>query len=126
MQSQHPTDQSDCWRQYTDLRRTLRALGDEVRLNIVHVLAEGNEVKVTELAERLVVSQPLVSWHLTILRRVELVQTRRQGREVYCSLDVARYKRCLDLLAEVVSVSAPSERRGEEPRVPARGGRNLP
>ena len=60
------------------------------------------------------VSQPLVSWHLTILRRMEFVRTRRQGREVYCSLDAARYQQCVAMLAAVI---------GEQPaRQPARVG----
>jgi DNA-binding transcriptional ArsR family regulator len=108
----------DGWRDYTELKRMLRALGDAVRLNILRALAADDEVKVTDLAERLNVSQPLVSWHLTILRRMEFVRTRRQGREVYCSLDVARYRQCVTMLAAVI---------GEEParqtdRQPARVG----
>jgi ArsR family transcriptional regulator len=108
----------DGWRDYTDLKRMLRALGDAVRLNILRALARDDEVKVTDLAERLMVSQPLVSWHLTILRRMEFVRTRRQGREVYCSLDAARYRQCVALLAAVIG-----EEPGQEPdRLPARVG----
>jgi ArsR family transcriptional regulator len=104
----------DGWRDYTDLKRMLRALGDSVRLNIVHALASADEVKVTDLAAQLAVSQPLVSWHLTILRRMEFVRTRRQGREVYCSLDATRYQQCVAMLAAVI---------GEQPaRQPARVG----
>jgi ArsR family transcriptional regulator, arsenate/arsenite/antimonite-responsive transcriptional repressor len=104
----------DGWRDYTDLKRMLRALGDSVRLNIVHALASADEVKVTDLAALLAVSQPLVSWHLTILRRMEFVRTRRQGREVYCSLDATRYQQCVAMLAAVI---------GEQPaRQPARVG----
>lgn len=89
------------WQDYTELKDMLKALGDIARLNIVHALSAGDEVKVTELAVRLAVSQPLVSWHLSILRRHGLVRTRRQGREVYCSLDTERFQRCLALLAQV-------------------------
>ncbi len=80
------------WRDYLDLKRALRALGDEVRLNIVQTLASGDEVKVTDLAAALVISQPLVSWHLGALRRSGLVRTRRTGREVYISLNLTRYR----------------------------------
>jgi ArsR family transcriptional regulator, arsenate/arsenite/antimonite-responsive transcriptional repressor len=104
----------DGWRDYMDLKRMLRALGDSVRLNIVHALASADEMKVTDLAAQLAVSQPLVSWHLTILRRMEFVRTRRQGREVYCSLDATRYQQCVAMLAAVI---------GEQPaRQPARVG----
>ena len=114
MRSNEQEGSGDGWRDYADLKRMLRALGDSVRLNIVRALASDDEVKVTDLAERLMVSQPLVSWHLTILRRMEFVRTRRQGREVYCSLDTARYQQCVAMLAAVI---------GEEPaRQPARVG----
>ena len=118
MRANEQEGSGDGWRDYTDLKRMLRALGDAVRLNIVRALASDDEVKVTDLAERLMVSQPLVSWHLTILKRMEFVRTRRQGREVYCSLDAARYQQCVAMLAAVIG-----EPPGQEPaRQPARVG----
>ena len=48
---------------------------------------------VTELARALRVSQPLVSFHLRPLRLTGLVQIRRAGREVYCSLNMAEIQR---------------------------------
>jgi ArsR family transcriptional regulator len=98
------------WPDYLELRRALRALGDEVRLSLVRTLASGDEVKVTDLAATLLISQPLVSWHLGALRRSGLVRTRRQGREVYISLDLARYRsvvRRLGLLIEPESQRQP-------------------
>jgi DNA-binding transcriptional ArsR family regulator len=112
----------DGWRDYTELKRMLRALGDAVRLNILRALAAADEVKVTDLAERLNVSQPLVSWHLTILRRMEFVRTRRQGREVYCSLDVARYRQCVTLLAAVIGEEPARQTDRQTDRQPARVG----
>jgi DNA-binding transcriptional ArsR family regulator len=44
-------------------------------------------VRVSELAELCKVSQPRMSWHLRILRRAQVVRTRREGREVFCRLD---------------------------------------
>lgn len=100
--------QLDGWQDYTDLKKMLAILGDVVRLNMVHVLARSGEVNVTDLAQMLLVSQPLVSWHLSRLRRVGFVRTRRQGRQVYCSLDLDRYRVCLRWLSAVVA-GAPVE-----------------
>ncbi len=97
-----PPEPSASWQDYTELKEMLKALGDNARLNIVHALSTGGEVKVTELALMLAVSQPLVSWHLAILRRHGVVRTRRSGREVYCSLDLERFRRCQRLLAGIV------------------------
>jgi DNA-binding transcriptional ArsR family regulator len=44
-------------------------------------------MRVSELAEFCKVSQPRMSWHLRILRRAQVVRTRREGREVFCRLD---------------------------------------
>jgi ArsR family transcriptional regulator len=96
------------WQDYTELKGMLRALGDTARLNLVRVLASSGEVNVTDLAQALLISQPLVSWHLSALRRHGLVRTRRQGRQVYCSLDLERYRVCLRLLGEVIGESPSS------------------
>jgi DNA-binding transcriptional ArsR family regulator len=69
------------------LRGYLRALGDTVRLQLMRQLAAEGEMNVMDLAHALRISQPLVSWHLGVLRRAELVAMRRQGREVWYSLD---------------------------------------
>jgi ArsR family transcriptional regulator len=94
------------WQDVTDLRAALRAMGEDVRLNIMHQLAAQPETNVTDLVAALGVSQPLVSWHLRKLRRVGLVRTMRRGREVYCSLDAVRFASCLRALSALVEPSA--------------------
>jgi DNA-binding transcriptional ArsR family regulator len=91
------------WQDYIELEKLTRALADKVRLNIVRILANSQEVNVTDLTQQLLISQPLVSWHLAILRRNGLVRTRRQGRQVYCSLDVVRCQQSLRQLGDVIS-----------------------
>ena len=71
-----------------DLREVARfhkALADPTRLRILQRLAIG-EGTVTDLMHHVDLSQPLVSWHLRRLRTAGLVETRRSGREVICSL----------------------------------------
>ena len=62
-----------------------KALADPTRLRLLQRLAAG-EGTVTDLMRHVDLSQPLVSWHLRRLRTAGLVQTRRSGREVICSL----------------------------------------
>ncbi len=83
-----------------ELRAFHKALGDVTRLRIVRRLSE-SPATVTDLVELVDLSQPLVSWHLRTLRAAGLVETRRVGREVICSLrhDVfERYARRQDEL----------------------------
>lgn len=65
-----------------------KALAHPVRLAILEHLAEAGEVSVNDLAVRLRLSQPRVSWHLGMLRRGGVVKQRKQGRVVHCSLDL--------------------------------------
>ncbi len=64
-----------------------RALASPTRLRILERLAEAGEESVKELAAHLRMSQPRVSWHLSVLRRGGVVRQRRVGRQVYCSVD---------------------------------------
>ena len=68
------------------LAKYFRALSDRLRLRMLHALSAGGEINVSDLADRLEVSQPLISWHLRPLVRAGLVRVRRAGRESYCSL----------------------------------------
>jgi DNA-binding transcriptional ArsR family regulator len=67
------------------IRLVHKALADVNRLRIVQRLAEG-EATVSELIDRIGLSQPLVSWHLGRLRVAGLIQTRRVGRETVSRL----------------------------------------
>jgi DNA-binding transcriptional ArsR family regulator len=62
-----------------------KALADPTRLRILQRLSEGDGT-VSDLMRHVDLSQPLVSWHLRRLRVAGLVETRRSGREVVCSL----------------------------------------
>src|SRR5215467_4992099 len=104
------TDNVATGHEYLELKRMLKAMGDVHRLDMLHVLAGAAEITVTDLAEILVaqgrpISQPLVSWHLNILRRASLVRTKRTGRQVYCSLDRASFQHCLRMLGDIISSS---------------------
>jgi ArsR family transcriptional regulator len=50
-------------------------------------LAEGSAT-VTELTSHVDLSQPLVSFHLQRLKAAGVVETRRVGREVICTLSI--------------------------------------
>lgn len=67
------------------LARLFRMLSDPTRLRILLLLAEG-ERNVSELCRKLGSPQPTVSHHLGLLRMGELVNTRRNGKEIFYSL----------------------------------------
>ena len=63
------------------------------RLRILQRLGEVGEENVNDLAAHLRMSQPRISWHLRMLRVGGVIRTRRDGRQVYCSLDVENIAR---------------------------------
>jgi DNA-binding transcriptional ArsR family regulator len=62
-----------------------RALADPTRRAIFERLARDGEQTVHALTDRAGVSQPMVSKHLTVLKRAKLVHHRREGRETHYS-----------------------------------------
>ena len=89
------------------------AFANPTRLRILERLAKAGEVNVNDLAAYLHMSQPRISWHLRMLRVGGVIRTRREGRSVYCSLDVdsiRRYRQRLDELLGMTSVSKPKVR----------------
>ena len=68
------------------LSEMFRALGDPTRLRIAITLSD-REMSVTDLAERLEMSQSAVSHSLRALRQLRLVRVRRAGRTVFYGLD---------------------------------------
>ena len=86
-----------------EMARYFHALRDLLRLRILNTLATSGEMTVTELAQALHVSQPLVSFHLRPLRLLDLVQVRRAGREVYCSANLAEIERRQDAFLELLN-----------------------
>jgi ArsR family transcriptional regulator, arsenate/arsenite/antimonite-responsive transcriptional repressor len=64
-----------------------KALGDPLRLRILNLLPLKDRCKdvynVSELARTLGVSQPTISHHLQILRRAQIVQSRRMCHDIY-------------------------------------------
>lgn len=69
-----------------DACAVFRALGDSTRLRIFERLAQGEECVCT-LAEDVETSQPLLSFHLRVLREARLVKSRRDGRWIHYSIN---------------------------------------
>ena len=90
----------------SDLSVHFEGLANPTRLAVVELLAVADEVRVSELAERCHVSQPRMSWHLRILRKAEVISTRREGREVFCRLDRESINRQLERFQQIIKGSA--------------------
>jgi ArsR family transcriptional regulator, arsenate/arsenite/antimonite-responsive transcriptional repressor len=74
-----------------------RALGDDTRQKILQMLLEG-ELSVGEIVEAFDVSQPTISHHLNVLKQVDLVTSRKEGKQVYYGINHDNVVECCGLL----------------------------
>ena len=70
------------------------------------MLAEVGPMPVGELSTRVGLSQPLISWHLRILRLAGVIDTRRQGREAICRLRTAAFEELHEAEARLIGGTA--------------------
>src|SRR5688572_31461629 len=68
------------------LAALFRLLSDRTRLNILMLLSDG-ERNVTSLCEALKLPQPTVSHHLGLLRMNNIIGNRRDGKQVFYTLN---------------------------------------
>lgn len=68
-----------------DACRLMKVLSNRDRMILLCQISQG-EICVGELEEVLEIHQPTLSQQLTVLRNEELVQTRREGKQIYYSL----------------------------------------
>jgi DNA-binding transcriptional ArsR family regulator len=69
-----------------EVAELFRAFSDTSRVRILSALAVG-EFNVTQLASTIGISESGISHHLRSLRQMHLVQTTREGKEVYYRID---------------------------------------
>ena len=120
-----------------DVARFLRTLSDPTRLRLLGILQDG-EQNVTSLRRTLALPQPTVSHHLALLRSAGLVANRRDGKQVFYSLnrEIASplaERRGLNIVTDAVELRIahagvngelnrhppPPDADGEAPRAPA-------
>jgi ArsR family transcriptional regulator, virulence genes transcriptional regulator len=76
------------------------AMGNSRRLQALLYLEKG-ETTVNEMADAIGLTQSSLSQHLSVLRRCNLVRTRRNAQTIYYTLDSAPVARILGLLNEM-------------------------
>lgn len=89
---------------YADLRKAvlvLRAVNHKLRQRIIDLLEEQATMTVTDIYIKLRLEQSVASQHLAILRRAGVVNTERQGKFIYYSLDRDRLNQISKLVEEL-------------------------
>ncbi len=96
-------DLAECARksEIEELSALMKAACDANRLKIVCFLFEGEKC-VCEIERKLLISQPLVSHHLHVLREAGLVDVRREGTWAYYSLNRTAVEKFDSLFRQVL------------------------
>lgn len=84
--------------EWAQMSKIFTALGDEQRQRILLTFGLGEELNVTQIASASTLSRPAVSHHLKVLSDSGALVFRKQGREVYYSINKAAL---LDTLSNV-------------------------
>lgn len=87
-----------------DLKLFLKAVADVNRLAILQELGREVGLSVLDLSDRLVLSQPLTSWHLHILKRARLVAPTHKGRQRIYRLNRERLQEYKELFNGILEL----------------------
>ena len=79
---------------------TLRALNHKLRLSLLNTIRNYGEIKVTDLYVEHRLEQSGVSQHLAILRKANIVNTTRDGKCIYYSVNEDRIKDILKITSQ--------------------------
>ena len=85
------------------LTKTLQALADPTRRQILHMLAE-KDLSAGEIGAEFNITAPSISHHLNVLKNAELVITRREGQSIVYSLNSTVMQEFLQEMMEMFSV----------------------
>ncbi|MGW9231353.1 sulfite-sensing transcriptional repressor BigR [Pseudorhizobium sp. NPDC055634] len=86
-----------------EVANLLKTLSHPARLMIVCTLIEG-EHSVGEIEEKLDLHQPHLSQHLTVLRGSGIVETRREGKQIFYRLTEEKVARLVAALYDIFCV----------------------
>lgn len=73
-----------------------KALANEERIAILHLLKKNKEMYAQDVEHHFYLEQSTTSHHLNTLRRAGITKARKQGRNVYYSIDYDSFKQILD------------------------------
>jgi DNA-binding CsgD family transcriptional regulator/DNA-binding transcriptional ArsR family regulator len=99
-----------------------RAIYHPLRLQIVELIHKAGEINVTPIIRKLKLEQSLISAHLKILRDAKMLATRREGQQIFYSIDYKQLKHLSELTVKLLQV--PPSQNGDDTKLPDRKARS--
>ncbi len=102
------------------LAKVMRALGHDTRLRLIATMLAQGEKSVGEIEALTGIGQPGLSQQLGVLRKADLVQTRRAAKQVYYSVASDAFAASAAFLAalartDLIEMAAPADRKSAPP-----------
>ncbi len=88
------------------ISKAYTALGDEHRQRILLTFEPGERLNVSQIVEVSTLSRSAVSHHLKILREAGVLQSRKEGKEVYFWINKAFLVDAMETVVEYIRVNA--------------------
>lgn len=85
------------------LSNTFQALSDPNRQKVLDLLKK-KEMAVSEIAVHLNITLPTLSHHLDILKRAELISSRRDGQKILYSLNLSVFEEMSEKIIKFLSL----------------------
>ena len=98
----------------------LRVLGHAVRLTLLSAIVDG-ERAVGEIEELAGVTQPMLSQQLGVLRKAQLVETRRESKQIFYRLNNERIYEVSALIDRLAGIERDTGRSAKVPRATSTG-----
>lgn len=80
-----------------------KALADPTRRKILRLL-NGREMTAGQLAEQFDISAPSMSHHFNILKQADLIYSRREGQQIYYSLNTTVFQDLITFMMDLFTV----------------------
>jgi DNA-binding transcriptional ArsR family regulator len=89
-------------KEWRNISRAFTALGDEHRQRILLTFEPGERLNVGQIVEVSTLSRSAVSHHLKLLRESGVLQSEKQGKEVYFWIDKAFLETALESVIQYI------------------------
>jgi ArsR family transcriptional regulator, virulence genes transcriptional regulator len=94
---------------HNDLRKAalvLRAVNHKLRQKMMDLIDQKDRVTVTEIFNTMQLEQSVASQHLAILRKAGVVDTEREGKFIFYSINSERLSNIMNLAGQLAEMDA--------------------
>ena len=82
----------------------LKAIGHPIRVQIIRILSQYSYMTVTELSEFLSIDQPIMSLHLGVLRKHDVIKVKKEGKNSVYSISNISIKQIVNIAYHTTNI----------------------